>query len=393
MELQEHSLVTLRPLEIRKDRKNYIVEDIHSGHFFEMPEVCIRAIEQINEGMDLQSIEEELKKVFPNEDVNMRAFVSDLLDLGIVTTVDGVEVPRKSAKAADNTSLTWIPEKAGKLFFNRGASVIYLAALLASAGILTFRPELFPMYKDIFVFDLMMYNILVFLSLTFLLVVLHEIGHVLAMRAEGLPTGINLGHRLFFIVLETDMSRVWTLPPERRYRLYLAGLSFDAMLLFAALLVQLFFSGHSLAAGIARMAAFSTFIRILYQCCVYMKTDLYYVLENLSGSYNLMENGQNHLRKWLPFLPEVKTSMAFAGEEKLVRPYAVFYLAGVVITVAVLAFYNIPLIFHAAVLVMPGFSKPASSILFWDAVIFFLQFVIMFGLLGYSWSKKYSLKD
>jgi putative peptide zinc metalloprotease protein len=393
MKLHHHSKVTLHPLTIRKDRKNYIVEDIHSGDFFEMPEVCIHGIELINEGMDLQSIEEVLKKVFPNEDVDMQGFVSDLLDLGIVHTVDGVEVPRKSAKAAENASLAWIPEKAGKLFFNRGASVIYLAAILASAGILMLRPELFPVYKDIFVFELMMYNILVFLSLTFLLVVLHEMGHVLAMRAEGLPTGINLGHRLFFIVLETDMSRVWTVPPGKRYRLYLAGLSFDAVVLFAALLVQLLFRDHALAAGMARMAAFSTFIRILYQCCVYMKTDLYYVLENLSGSYNLMENGQNYLRKWLPFLPEVKTSMAFAGEEKLVRPYAVFYLAGIVITVAVLAFYNIPLIVHAAVLVMPGFLEPAGSILFWDAVIFYLQFVIMFGLLGFSWFKKYRLKD
>ncbi|WP_053361557.1 hypothetical protein [Bacillus sp. FJAT-27251] len=393
MELHSHSKVTLNPLNIRKDRKHYIVEDLDSGDFYEMPEVCIDAIGLIGEGKDLHSIEEELRERFPNEDVDMKGFVQDLLDLGLIRTIDGKEVPKRTAQPAETPGLTWIPEKAGKFFFNRASSLVYLAALLASAGILMVRPGLFPAYKDIFVFDLMMYNILVFLGLTFLLVVLHEIGHVLAMRAESLPTGISLGHRLFFIVLETDMSRVWTLPPHRRYRLYLAGLAFDAVVLFAALLVQLVFSGHALSAGIAKMAAFSTFIRILYQCCVYMKTDLYYVIENHSGSYNLMENGQNYLRRWLPFLSEVKTSKEFAGEEKWVRPYAFFYLVGIMITIAVLAFYNLPLIIHAAMLVIPGFSEPATSILFWDAVVFFLQFVIMAALLLHSWSRKYRLTN
>jgi putative peptide zinc metalloprotease protein len=393
VELHNHSKVTLNPLNIRKDRKHYIVEDWDSGDFYEMPQVCIDAIGLIGEGKDLHSIEEVLRERFPNEDVDMKDFLQDLLDLGLIRTIDGKEVPKRTAQSVETPGLTWIPEKAGRFFFNRASSLVYLAALLASAGILMVRPGLFPAYKDIFIFDLMMYNILVFLGLTFLLVVLHEIGHVLAMRAEGLPTGISLGHRLFFIVLETDMSRVWTLPPDRRYRLYLAGLAFDAVVLFAALLVQLVVTGDALAAGIAKMAAFSTFIRILYQCCVYMKTDLYYVIENHSGSYNLMENGQNYLRRWLPFLPEVKTSKEFAGEEKWVRPYAFFYLVGIMITIAVLGFYNLPLIIHAAMLVMPGFSERATSILFWDAVVFFLQFVIMAGLLLHSWSRKYHLTN
>jgi putative peptide zinc metalloprotease protein len=120
-----------------------------------------------------------------------------------------------------------------------------------------------------------------------------------------------------------------------------------------------------------------------------MKTDLYYVLENRSGCYNLMENGQNFLRRWLPFLPAVKTSQAFDGEERLVRPYAIFYLVGVLLTIMILVFYNTPLIIHAGVLVLPGFTEPITSIHFWDATFFFLQFVIVFGLLGYSWVKKF----
>lgn len=45
MELSYGSHVALKQLAIRKDIKHYIVEDILNGEFYEMPEVCIFAIE------------------------------------------------------------------------------------------------------------------------------------------------------------------------------------------------------------------------------------------------------------------------------------------------------------------------------------------------------------
>ena len=53
------------PIEIRKDKKHYIVEDQTSGEFYEMPEVCIDAINLINQGEQLGEIERELKEKLP----------------------------------------------------------------------------------------------------------------------------------------------------------------------------------------------------------------------------------------------------------------------------------------------------------------------------------------
>ena len=39
--LQSHLSVV--PFEIRKDNKHYIFEDIGSGEFYEMPEICIES--------------------------------------------------------------------------------------------------------------------------------------------------------------------------------------------------------------------------------------------------------------------------------------------------------------------------------------------------------------
>ncbi len=393
MIVTKHSHLSLYPLKIRKDSKNFIVEDIHSGDFFEMPAVCIDAINMINEGLPLYHIEEVLQRNYPNEQVEIVSFVEDLLELGLVRSIDGEAISRRTMSDKQNGGLGWISPKVGRTFFNRYSSFLYFLIILSIILLFVFKPGLFPAYEDIFLFDLMISNLVVFLALSFFLVVVHEFGHVLAVRAEGLPTKIELGHRLFFIVLETDMSRVWSLKPEKRYRLYLAGMYFDAVVLFLGLMVQILFVEHYYVVGIAKMVVFSTFIRVIYQFCVYMKTDMYYVLENWSGCYNLMESGQKLLKQWFPFLPIGEKSSSFDGEDKFIRPYALFYLLGVLLTIVITVFYNLPLIIHAGILVLPGFIEPASSIHFWDATVFLLQFVLMFGLLAYSWSKKYLEKE
>ena len=388
-----HSTISLYPLRINKDKKYFIVEDILTGEFYEMPAICIEAIKMINDGQPLNLIEEILKDRYPEEQVDLQNFAMDLLELGLVKSLDGKIIPKKVEKKKKSGRLEWIPPNIGRFFFNRYSSPLYSLITLVSIILFVMKPELFPMYDDVFVFDLMINNILAFLSISFLLVIVHEFGHVLAVRAEGLPTKIELGHRLFFIVFETDMSRVWSLQPEKRNRLYLAGMYFDAVVLFLGLMVQILFVEHYYVVGIAKMVVISTFIRVIYQFCVFMKTDMYYVLENWSGCYNLMESGQMLLKQWFPFLPIHEKSSSFEGEEKFIRPYALFYLIGVLLTIVITVFYNLPLIIHAGILVLPGFIEPASSIHFWDATVFLLQFVLMFGLLAYSWSKKYLEKE
>ncbi|WLR54354.1 hypothetical protein LC048_18200 [Mesobacillus subterraneus] len=189
------------------------------------------------------------------------------------------------------------------------------------------------------------------------------------------------------------MSQVWKLPAEKRNKLFLAGMYFDIVILCLALGSQIFMTENSLTMGVLKLVVLNTFIRLIFQAAVFMKTDLYYVLENKTGCYNLMENGRNFLSKWLPFLrvPETET---FAGEEKIVRRYAVFYLAGILLTFAITAYYYIPqMMFAVNEIMLPGFLEPITSIRLWDSVVFLLQIVLVLGLLIYSWSKKYRLSS
>ena len=237
MRLTYKSKLSLYPLTIRKDKKHYIVEDAETGVFYEMPKVCIDAIEMINKSVPLEEIENILKAEYPQEEVNMIEFISELVELELVSELNGEGIARK----AESTALSgheWVPAALGRFFFNSFTTKVYTGLFIAVLLILIFNPYLFPTYKDIFVFDLMLKNVAAWMLISFLLVLLHEFGHVLAVRSENLPARIGLGHRLFLVVLETDMSQVWRLPAEKRNKLYLAGMYFDITVLCIALIAQ-----------------------------------------------------------------------------------------------------------------------------------------------------------
>lgn len=92
MKLSPQSKLSLHPLQIRQDKKHYIVEDNQSGEFFEMPKVCIDAIEMMNDGKSLGEIEPSLIDSYPNEDVELIPFAEQLIDFGLVKEIDGKKV-------------------------------------------------------------------------------------------------------------------------------------------------------------------------------------------------------------------------------------------------------------------------------------------------------------
>ncbi|ETI70589.1 hypothetical protein [Neobacillus vireti] len=389
MSITFDSCLSLKPVDIRKEKKHYIVEDKTSGEFFEMPEVCIDAINFINNGKTLGDIEQLLKEKYPNEEVNLIDFAGQLLELQLIAEVDGVIIDKKILKI-DRLGFLWLSPQIGKIFFNKISLFLYAILFITNVCLFIAQPVLFPHYQDLFIFDLMVLNIPAWMLLTFILVLIHEFGHILAMRAQNLPTKLEVSHRLFLVVLETDMSTVWKLPSGNRNVLFLAGLCFDTVILTIALISQLIFAnGPAIFLSIMHVVVLDTFIRMVYQCCVYMKTDLYYVFENVSGCYNLMENAQQQLRKWLPFQQSASNGeVVFAEERRVVTVYSIFYFIGVFVTLGLFVIYYIPQLLFAWKKVLPGFAAGPASLPFWDAMLFTLQILIGIGLLLYALRKK-----
>ncbi|PEQ84739.1 hypothetical protein CN481_22505 [Bacillus sp. AFS006103] len=391
MVISANSNLTLVPIKIRKEKKHFIVENINSGEFFEMPKVCIDAIDLINNGESLEIVEQQLRVKYPKEKVDLIDFAEQLLELNLIAEIDGVRVVTK-VKIKENLGFVGISPKMGKFFFNKVALLFYVALFMLNLFLLLSHPSLFPHYKDLFVFDYMVLNIPTWIILTFCTVLIHEFGHILAMRAQNLPTKLEVGHRLFLVVLETDMSSVWKLPSKDRNVLFMAGICFDTVILSIALISQLIVpNGSGIFLSIMNIIVLDTFIRMIYQLCIYMKTDLYYVFENVSGCYNLMENAQQAIKEKISFLkvPSIK-EVTFEGERRIVNLYSVFYALGVALTVSLYTFFYIPQLLFAWKKILPGFSEGPTSLPFWDAILFTLQILIGFMLLFYSWRKKYA---
>jgi putative peptide zinc metalloprotease protein len=384
------SRLSITPIEIRKDKKHYIVEDKLTGDFYEMPEVCIDAIDLINQGFSLGEIETSLIEKFPNEEVNLVDFANQLFELGLIDQLDGEKIEKKHI-SKEPSGMLWVSPKLGRFFFNKFTVLLYSVILVLNIVIFIVHPSLFPHRDDIFVFDIMFVNVIFWMAFSFLFVLIHEFGHVLAIRAHNLPTKMEIGHRMFFVVLLTDMSSIWRLPPKDRNILFLAGLYFDSILLFLALITQLFFPNSSnFIIGLVHLATFDIVLRMIFQCCIYMKTDLYYVFENISGCYNLMENAKQAISKRLSFLKlQQMDEVIFSGEKRTVSFYTLLYFLGFVITIFLYFHYYIPEIIHVGEQILPGFINSPTSLLFWDAVVFSLQVGIFILLLLNSWRKKY----
>ena len=88
MVVNKKTSVSLHPLKTQKDKLNYIVENESTGDFFEMPEVCIHAIELINQEKPLEEVEKALIDRYPYEDIDILNFVTQLLELKLVSKIN-----------------------------------------------------------------------------------------------------------------------------------------------------------------------------------------------------------------------------------------------------------------------------------------------------------------
>ncbi len=393
MKVSLQSQITLYPLSIQKDKKNYIVEEPISGDFFEMPQISIDAIKRLEKGEGLAAIEKAIKESYPEEEVDIIEFVEQLVELGLVQEVDGVPVNREKEKQAKSESgaggFLWIPSWVGRLFFNRTMNKVYLLLLVLNILILVLNPELFPHYQDIFLFDSMVLNMITYLFISLVLIFIHEFGHIFAIRSYDLPAKLSIGNRLIFIVFETDLTQAWKLDPRQRNILYLAGMSFEQIIIFLSFGLMLLFPDANFV-GILSIIVLDIFIKTIYQCCFYMKTDVYYVVENVTGCYNLMESGKEYLHSLFKKHRKLEkdNQKMFQDNWNVIRMYSVFYIVGVLLTLLLSAVYFLPQLYYAYSTIFSNIQRPDNGAAYWDAVAFLVQTILMVGLLVYLARKR-----
>ncbi len=267
------------------------------------------------------------------------------------------------------------------------AALVIMSAALAALR----RPAVIPNWRAL-VFDRHVpAMVLAMIAANFLITSLHEIAHLIAARARGVPSRFGLGHRLWVLVAETDLSGLWALPASERYLPLVAGALLDLVSASTLVLVLFVWQAGILALSLPAGRVLSALLyiymlRLLWQLFFFVRTDLYYVLATAFDCKNLMGDTVTFLKSKVARLlarPQADQSHIPRHELKVIHAYAWIWLAGRGLALFVLSTITLPLLLAYGAKItdvarglITGTSHPAAG------SVAALLFTFTFGVVG-----------
>lgn len=331
--------VEIAPLTIVQRDGTWIVGNDDTGTFAEMPPIGVLALRTLQGEPDVAKARETMRQRH-GRDVDLAAFARAVAAGGFVAKVngqalDGANVPVKRRKLFEKVD-------PAKLAFFRSpaywwlAIVPFVAALAAMLGDPFYRPS----YRDFFFVDWYTVVGLTTFLVFGLLVLKHELGHVLMARALGARASLGLSTRLTYLAVQTDATGLWVLGKKDRMKVYAAGMATDAFVIgVGTLLLALGHEGvvPALAnpwfVGLTKLAILASVMMWAFQFFFQVRTDIYYIVSHGLECRNLYGDARAWLRKrfdWLVprwrALPEPNVA---AREMKYVRVYGMLHFVGV----------------------------------------------------------------
>ncbi|MCT2278583.1 hypothetical protein M3G91_13235 [Micromonospora chalcea] len=360
-DLSAATRVRFHPLRIRPsddDPDSVVVGRPEVGEFVELPAIGARAVELLDGGAPIGVAEERIAADH-DVDLDLVDLVLALREAGLVAEVDGR--PTGGARREDRPHLPWLRARHVRWLFGPAAKVAYVALVAATLATVVRRPELLPSYRDFFWTDYVGLAVLVNTALFSVTAVLHEFSHLVAARSLDAPARIRFATRLHHLVLETDVTAIWSVPRRHRYRVYLSGLLWDLALVCAALLVMAYARPHPLVGGLLSAVVLVVVMSMALQLHVYMRTDCYFVLLDVLRCRSLFQDGFAYARHLLrrglhAALPGRvaasagdPTAVLPPHERRAVRIYALAVVAGSAVALTSFVLFGIPIVVHGAI--------------------------------------------
>jgi hypothetical protein len=287
------STVTLVPLTVVEQDDGYIVGSPGQGTFVKLPLVGVQAIEQLRDGASVEAVSRALTPQDPDpgaEDVDVADFVQTLIGLGFVAAVDGARVEEPAGAGEEVPGPRWVtgprPERV-RWLFSRAAWALYASAFVFCVVAEAAMPHYRPHPGDYFFLSDSLVSIAILTVVAFVLTGAHEAFHWLAGSAQGVSARFAISRRLYFLVFETDLTQLWSLPKRRRYGPLLAGMALDSMVLAASILARLAVPDHLVWYRLLAAVGIIETTSLVWQACIFLRNDLYLVTSLALGCVNL----------------------------------------------------------------------------------------------------------
>ncbi|MER6731524.1 hypothetical protein [Streptomyces puniciscabiei] len=348
--IEPSTRVLLHDLSVRRDRDEWIVGRMATRTFVALPAAGARAVELLGEGLSVARTARTLREE-TGEEFEIPDFVRDLAALGFVARIGDCPVPDAEPPRA---SLPWLRPEQVRFALHPALPVFVAVLLLAAAAVLIRRPDLLPGYSDLLWTPHGSLVLLTGAAAGWALVLAHELAHLVTARAAGVPGRMRLGTRLQFLVMQTDISGIELAPRRQRLTAYLAGialnLSVASSLLLALALTHTGTTVHRLLSAALLLAV----LPLPFQFMVFTRTDLYFVLQDLTGCRNLYGDGRAYARYLLRRVlrsPRPGSGATGTGdpstrlpahERRAVRLYSVVLVVGTVACLTFMAAVTLP---------------------------------------------------
>jgi putative peptide zinc metalloprotease protein len=342
------SRVVLRALCQRRARDGWVVGRIETGDFIAVPEVAHHVITLLEEGLAIGDIAGRLQAE-TGTSFAVADFVTALDELGFVAAVDD---RMRTDNAPPQPSLPWLRPGHVRWLMHPLLPAVVAGFAVAAVVVLVLHPALLPSYRVLVWSGRAGVVLAVNAAIAWMIILVHELAHVATARAAGVPGRITLGTRLQFLAAQTDVSGVWAAPRRTRMTVYLAGMGIDVCCASSCLLIAGLGGVHGLARHLLAVAAAETLLGLLAEFMVFMRTDIYFVLQDLTGCANLYADGSAFLRYLCGRVTRglrhasgqaADPSRQYpAARRRAVRLYSVLLLAGTAICLTIEFMVSLP---------------------------------------------------
>lgn len=347
-----------------------VVGRLDTGSYAVFPSDGAELLQQLIRGMTLDAAADWYESTF-GEEADLEDFLSTLLELGFVSEEEQTLQP-----ATGPTAVRW--RALGNAAFSLPAWALYAAVVGAWTWAAIDRPDLAPRPGQIFFAHSLLAVQLVITLGQVPLLLLHEGFHILAGRRLGLPTRLSVSNRLTYIVAETQINGLLSVPRSKRYLPFFAGMVCDGVV-FAALglvadLTRNPGGSFSLTGRLCLGLAFTVAVRMLWQFQLYLRTDLYYVAATAWNCYDLHDAGmallKNRLWRRLNRPDRLVDEERWTTRDRRVGTfYGPFIVLGYAAFAAITVFVSVPVTADYVRIAARALDSGSVDAAFWDAVL------------------------
>ncbi|MFD7952749.1 hypothetical protein ACFV4X_04585 [Streptomyces ardesiacus] len=380
--------VRFHPLEFRREGDEWIVGVQAVRRVICLPEAGADALRLLQSGRTVEETRHELFRA-TGKRLDISDFVTRMIDIGFVSEISDVEIPTASRLPA---SLPWVKPHHVQFVLNPALQFLALLtpffgflAIFLSGGDVPSAPDLlWSPYGTL--------NIALQVLVSSVLISLHELSHLATSRAFDVPGRVYLGTRLQFLVVQTEVTGIWLRGRRERLTVYLAGMASDGMI-YGLCLIGIGV-GFEPSVPVFRIAAVLLMLSIFNQLLVFMRTDLYFVIQDLSRCRNLYFDSTKYLthlaRKHVLRHKNLVDPSRSLGttERRSVRIYAIVCAIGSVLCISagahVLLSVSVPLFFRAAEGAVGG-----NPLVMMDSMATIAVLACMQSLWGFLWWRRH----